>query len=229
MGTATVSSDFLGGTVTSLPQFTELDRLTSDEVEALRDLFCACADLRHELRSANTLGHRVDQTLSNTNRYTEGQRFTRHTGALLELEQATVDYQIAVENLAWQHVSACVVLATALLDRLAADAPGFSAEDLEQLTAEPWMSTLCAVLSLPGERLLPGCSGGPLDHFEQDRKKILAHAQSLGGWDVADGGLDLLLSEAKTGGAFGDMEPWFAWADHLVGQEISHRRQSGAS
>ncbi|MER6723109.1 hypothetical protein [Streptomyces halstedii] len=227
--TATVSSDFLGGTVTSLPQFTELDRLTSDEVKALRDLFCACADLRHELRSADTLGHRVHQLLNNTERYSEGQRFTRHAGALLELEQVTVDHQIAVENLAWQHVSACVVLATALLDRLASNAPGLSAQDLEQLTAEPWMSTLCAALSLPGERLLPGCSGGPLDYFEQDRQKILAHAESLGGRAVAEGGLDFPLSEAKTGGAFGDMEPWFAWADYLVGQEISHRGQSTAS
>ncbi|MFE9637020.1 hypothetical protein [Streptomyces sp. NPDC006463] len=95
-----MSSDFLGGIVTSLPQFTELDRLTSDEVEALRDLFCACADLRHELRSADALGHRVYQSLNNTERYTEGQRFTRHSGALLTLEQVTVDYQIAVENLA---------------------------------------------------------------------------------------------------------------------------------
>lgn len=118
------------------------------------------------------------------------------------------------------------MLETALLDRLATNAPGLSAEDLEQLTAEPWVSTLCAALSLPGERLLPGCSGGPLDHFEQDRKKMLAHAQSLGGRNVADGDLDFLLTEAKTGGSFGDMEPWFAWTDHLVGQEISHRGQS---
>ncbi|GAA2635506.1 hypothetical protein [Streptomyces axinellae] len=113
-----------------------------------------------------------------------------------------------------------------LLDRLAANAPGLSAEDLEQLAAEPWMSTLCAALSPPGDRLLPGRSGGPLDYFEQDRNKILAHAESLGGRNVAEGGLDFLLSEAKTGGPFGDMEPWFAWADHLVGQEISHRGQS---
>ncbi|GAA2635497.1 hypothetical protein GCM10009863_59900 [Streptomyces axinellae] len=72
-------------------------------MEALRDLFCACADLRHELRSADALGYRIYQSLNNT----EVQRFTRHFGALLTLEQVTVDYQIAVENLAWQHVSAC--------------------------------------------------------------------------------------------------------------------------
>ncbi|MFJ8755256.1 hypothetical protein ACIREO_39015 [Streptomyces sp. NPDC102441] len=212
--------------MTSSPQFTKLDRLTSDEVGALRDLFCACADLRHELRSADVLGHRVDQTLSNTNRYTEGQRFTRHAGALLALEQATVDYEIEVENLAWKHVSACVMLATALLDRLATNAPGLSVETLEELTSEPWMSVLCAGLSLPGERLLPGCSGGPLDHFELDRKKMLARAEALGGRNVADGGLDFLLTEAKTGGPFGDMGPWFDWANYLVAQEIAHRGQS---
>lgn len=49
----------------------ELDRLTADEVEALRDLFCACVDLRHELPSDDALRHRVDQTLSKTARYTE--------------------------------------------------------------------------------------------------------------------------------------------------------------
>ncbi|MEV8606025.1 hypothetical protein AB0465_39870 [Streptomyces griseoviridis] len=215
--------------MTSLPQFTELDRLTSDEVEALRDLFCACADLRHELRSADALGHRVYHSLNNTERYTEGQRYTRHAGALLELDQITVDYQIAVENVAWRHVSACVVLATALLDRLATNAPGLSAEDLQKLTAEPWVSTLCAALSIPGERLLPRCSGGPLDHFELDRKKMLIHAESLGGRNVAEGGLDFVMTEATTGGPFGDMEPWFVWADHLVGQEISYYGRSTPS
>lgn len=73
-----VSSDFLGG-MTSLPQFTELDRLTSDKVEALRELFCACADLRHELRSADAFGYRVYQSLNNARR----RRGIEHRIALL--------------------------------------------------------------------------------------------------------------------------------------------------
>ncbi|GHH55497.1 hypothetical protein GCM10018773_60030 [Streptomyces candidus] len=207
------------------PAFPGLDLLTVDEAEALRDLVCACADLQHELRSANTQGHRVDQLLGNAQRYGDGSSFTGHADALLELGTATVDYLNAVENLAWRHISACVVLATALLERLARGTPGFSLDDLRQLTAEPTLSDLCAALSMPGAVLLPGSSDGLVRQFDRDREKMLADAQFLGGASPK-GALDWRVTEELEAASFGDMEPWFAWADQLVSLEIVVRARS---
>ncbi|MFZ3562804.1 hypothetical protein [Streptomyces sp. BH055] len=202
------------------PAFTELDLLTADEVEALRDLFCACSDLHHEIRSAHAQGHRVDQLLGNALRYSEGRAFTRHADVLLEFETATVDYLKAVERLAWQQVSACVVVATALLHRLAHGAPGLSPGDLRQLTAEPMLSDLCAALSMPGEVLLPRSRSGPVRWFDQDREKMLIKAQSFAGASPK-GSLDFRVTDHLEAVTFGDLEPWFAWADWLVTQEIA--------
>ncbi|MGV9844787.1 hypothetical protein ACWDUB_22180 [Streptomyces fungicidicus] len=217
---------YLGELVETHPAFTELDLLTAAEVEALRDLYCACADLHHELRSANAQGHRVDQLLGNALRYGEGRSFTRHADALLELEQATVGYLNAVEDLAWQHISACVVFATALLERLAKGAPGFSPDEVEHLTAEPTLADLCAALSMPGATLLPGSSGGPVRWFDQEREKMLIAAESLAGASPK-GSRDFRVTEELQAASYGDMEPWFAWADQLVSQEIAARAASG--
>lgn len=203
--------------MTSLPQFAELDRLTSDEADALRDLYCACADLRHELKTAEAAAHRAYQLRGNAERYARGKVFTHHADVLETLEGSAVSYANFVENLAWQHVSACVVLATALLERLAHQPPGLPPDVLGHLSAEPTVGELCAALSRPGARLLPARQETPVEWFDQDRQKMLVAAESLG--RSTTDGYDARLSEADV--VYGDLDPWFDWADQLVAEEIS--------
>ncbi|MEW2308931.1 hypothetical protein AB0918_09895 [Streptomyces sp. NPDC006864] len=206
----------------SLSQFTWLDRLTSDEADALSDLYCACTDLRHELKTAEAMAHRAYQLRGNAERYARGEVFTRHADVLGTLEEAAVNYTQFVESVAWQHVSACVVLATALLERLAHQAPGFSPDVLGRLSAEPTVGELCAALSLPGARLLPARQEALVEWFDQDRQKMLIAAESFE--QSTTDGYDARLSNAKV--AYGDLDPWFDWADHLVADEISFHGDS---
>lgn len=131
------------------PEFTALAPLSKLELEALRSLYVAGSELRHEYESALAVTGRLYRAGDIAETYTGGQAFTHHPEALLKLGHLAGEYERGVGLLAWGYVSAATVLGTTLLDRLVRGHRPLTAADVTRLCEEPTLGQLRAALSIP--------------------------------------------------------------------------------
>jgi hypothetical protein len=137
------------------PRFDGRNPLTTTELEALRSLYVAFLTARYEWQTAVTLWDRLASAGDAAELHETPATFPFHGQAVQEIASGATAYERHTALTAWRYAAAAVVLAVAVLQRVAEAKPPLTAALVEELCQEPALGRLHEALSVPVADLLP--------------------------------------------------------------------------
>ncbi|MFJ1751139.1 hypothetical protein ACIOJD_33665 [Streptomyces sp. NPDC088116] len=153
------------------PDVVTLPDLAAHEAQALRSLHVSHVELQHTYESAQAASGRASRTHEIAEVYTDGDLFTHHPEALLELSHLATDYEREVGMLAWRYAGAAIVLGVTVLDRLIQCRPPLAEDTVTRLCEEPTLGELRSALSIPHTTLFLA-RGQKVRQDSEDRRQM---------------------------------------------------------